>query len=267
MKLIEAQPKHPYVRRLVDRYQFYDSQDKTIFKSIPNGKVEAWITIEGSLEILDHQVNQFRPIHPNSFYPISNQITLFRIPEKLVCINLKLHPIVLGFPFFKNFFQEWQNLSTLILFSNSALASIQNLDFLQPSGLDFSFLDRELEQFFGQQEENEAVTKIIALMTEKQGSSSQVVELAKKMNMSTKTLERIVRKHFSSSPKDLWNIIRFGQTTGFLKNNQTQKLIEALAFGYYDQSHFTKECRRITGLPPTALFQQMKLPTNDLLFE
>ncbi|MBX2874360.1 MAG: helix-turn-helix domain-containing protein [Saprospiraceae bacterium] len=267
MKLIEAQPKSTFLQKMIDRYQFYDCREGVLFKSIPNGKIEGWTIISGQLELLDDHHNQFVPVEEHGFYPMSKEVTLFRIPETLICLNIKLNLTVLSYPFFDNFFHHWRELSTASLFDEQSFQSIQALDFLQEGSIDTSVLDAALERFFQGQQAIPQLSQIIVFMMERLDSSTKIGHLAKAMNMSTKTLERLTYKHFSKSPKELWNIIRFGKATAHLRKVETSKLIEALSFGYYDQSHFNKTCRQITGLAPRELFNQMKLPTNDLLFE
>ncbi len=267
MKLIEARPNSTFLQKLIDRYQFYHFQNGVVAKSIPNGKIEGWIVIDGQLELLDSQQNQFVPVEGYGFYPMSKEVNLFRIPEGLICLNIKMHLTVLSYPFFHGFFQHWRELSTASLFDEKSFASIQALSFLQQENIDTSMLDKALERFFKQQKAVPKLSQIIVFMMERLNSSTKISDLANTMNMSTKTLERLTYKHFSLSPKDLWNIIRFGITTAHLRREETQKLIEALSFGYYDQSHFNKTCKKITGLSPKELFSQMKLPTNDLLFD
>lgn len=267
MKLIEARPRSTFLQKLIDRYQFYDFQKGVLAKSIPNGKIEGWTIISGQLELLDNQQNQFVPVAPDSFYPMSKEVTLFRIPETLICLNIKMHLTVLSYPFFHGFFQQWRDLSTRSLFDRKSFENIRALSFLQQETIDTTILDKALERFFQRQKAIPQLMQIIAFMMERLDSSTKISDLANTMNMSTKTLERLTYKHFSLSPKELWNIIRFGITTAHLRKEKTQKLIEALSFGYYDQSHFNKACKKITGLSPKDLFSQMKLPTNDLLFE
>lgn len=267
MKLIEAQPKSPFLQKLIDRYQFYHFQQGVLVKSIPNGKIEGWTIISGQLELLDNQQNQFVPVEPYGFYPMSKEVTLFRIPKSLICLNIKMHLTVLSYPFFHGFFQQWRGLSTRSMFDEKSFDSIQTLSFLQGESIDTSILDTALEGFFQRQKAVPELSQIIVFMMEQLDSSTKISDLANTMSMSTKTLERLTYKHFSLSPKELWNIIRFGIATAHLRKEKTQKLIEALSFGYYDQSHFNKACKKITGLSPKELFSQMKLPTNDLLFE
>ena len=66
---------------------------------------------------------------------------------------------------------------------------------------------------------------------------------------------------------ELCKIFRFEKTTAYLQKNESAKLIEALDFGYYDQSHFIKTCKKITGISPRKLFERMKLPTKDLIVD
>jgi len=50
-----------------------------------------------------------------------------------------------------------------------------------------------------------------------------------------------------------------------MKTTPSEMFVEALAFGYYDQSHFIRECKRIAGVSPKELFSNMRLSTPDLM--
>lgn len=263
MKLIECNPKSQFVSKYVDRYQFYDIEEPSYLKTIPNGKIECWFIIDGGFEILDVERNEFVTAKKYGAFPASNQFSILRIPNKLVCLNIKMNLDVLGFNKFNDFCSDFKKLSSEFLFSKRILENIQGLDFISKKGVDVVCIDNWLTPFFLDKNENPEISEILVHLD--QLNDLTVAQLAKKMNMSTKTLERITKKYFNLTPRDFWNIIRFERTTAHLKENKTKKFIDALSFGYYDQSHFIKECKRITGTTPKNLFAKMKLPTNDLM--
>ena len=109
--------------------------------------------------------------------------------------------------------------------------------------------------------------KVIQLIEGQLTDQLRVVDLADKMNMSPKTMERWIKKQFNLSPKELLQVMRFEHVSSELKNQPNSKLIDSIEYGYYDQSHFIKECRKITGYSPKDFFSRMKLPTNDIIFK
>ena len=95
----------------------------------------------------------------------------------------------------------------------------------------------------------------------------RVSELAAQNHLSVKSFERLVNRVCGMTPKQLLRIIRFGKSSIHLKKSAGARLIDALEFGYYDQSHFSKECKRLTQLRPTEFLSKLQLNVADLVFE
>ena len=128
-------------------------------------------------------------------------------------------------------------------------------------------MDQILANALKENDLNSEIVKLTELMEAHIHEDFRVNLLAEEMNMSSKTLERLTKKHFNLSPKNLWKVIRFEHTTSHIKRSETQKLIDSLSYGYYDQSHFIKECKKVTGYTPKEFFSKLKLSTNDLIFD
>ena len=54
---------------------------------------------------------------------------------------------------------------------------------------------------------------------------------------------------------------------GELKKNEGFKFIDTLEFGYYDQSHFIRECKRITQLNPKDFLSKLNMDVHDIIIE
>jgi AraC-like DNA-binding protein len=84
-----------------------------------------------------------------------------------------------------------------------------------------------------------------------------VKELEKKTGYSSRWLNMKFNDKLGVSPKNLCSIIRFKHYyEGFISGNE--KLFSRNDFyeSYYDQSHFIKDFKRFTGLPPTKFEKQ-----------
>jgi AraC-like DNA-binding protein len=76
--------------------------------------------------------------------------------------------------------------------------------------------------------------------------------LAAGLGLSQDRLEKRFRQAVGTSPKQYCSILRLRYALG---GSQTRSLVElALEAGYYDQSHFVREFRAITGEPPRKFF-------------
>lgn len=85
----------------------------------------------------------------------------------------------------------------------------------------------------------------------KQGSVS-IKKIIDKLSISRDSFEKKFRKQVGTSPKKFSNIVRFRNL--FENKNDEITLTEiGLNAGYYDQSHFIKDFKEITGKKPSKL--------------
>ena len=85
-----------------------------------------------------------------------------------------------------------------------------------------------------------------------------VKELEKKTGYSSRWLNMKFNDKLGVSPKNLSSIIRFTQYyQAFISGNEKSFLKNDFYEFYYDQSHFIKDFKRFTGLPPTRFEKQI----------
>lgn len=84
-----------------------------------------------------------------------------------------------------------------------------------------------------------------------------VIELADKMNINRRNMERRFEMAIGLSPKQLSRVVRLQSTLKKLNGMQYGSLT-ALAYenGYYDQAHFIKDFKEFTGLSPKLFFSR-----------
>ena len=84
-----------------------------------------------------------------------------------------------------------------------------------------------------------------------------VKELEKKTGYSSRWLNMKFNDKLGVSPKNLSSIIRFKQYyQAFINGNEKSFFRNDFYELYYDQSHFIKDFKRFTGLPPTKFEKQ-----------
>lgn len=266
MQLIEAFPSNPIVSQFIDRYQYYDFPETTFIKTIPNGKIESWIINFGECQIWDQELEEFQNGQKDTFFPAKNDTSFLKINGKLRCTNIKWKLTALSLSFFKEFFAEWKTLVVEDLFGIE-YEKIKTLQFVDGQRLDVASLDRSFEKIITKNKQEHHILKLMQCIESEFPNGFKVEALAQSICVSSKTLERQIKNYFSLSPNALSRILRFSHATTHLKNSESFKYIESLSFGYYDQSHFIKECRQMTGYAPKDFFSKLKLSTTDLLFE
>lgn len=82
-----------------------------------------------------------------------------------------------------------------------------------------------------------------------------VVELADKMNINCRNMERKFASAIGISPKQLARVARLQATLKMLDQKKINNLT-SLAYenGYYDQSHFIKDFKEFTGISPKSFY-------------
>jgi AraC-like DNA-binding protein len=97
----------------------------------------------------------------------------------------------------------------------------------------------------------------IEKITASKGSIT-VKELEKKTGYSSRWLNMKFNDKLGVSPKNLCSIIRFKHYyEGFISGNEKSFSRNDFYESYYDQSHFIKDFKRFTGLPPARFEKQI----------
>ena len=123
---------------------------------------------------------------------------------------------------------------------------------INTKSLPFAKLDEIFEALFCDVVLDERI--MIATQTiSAQGGQIDIEHLSATYQLSQKQLERLFVKHVGTTPKRFARFIRFIQTHKHLTKEGLDNLcIKVLEKGYYDQAHFNREYKSLTGLTPTS---------------
>ena len=88
----------------------------------------------------------------------------------------------------------------------------------------------------------------------------KVYELAEELKTSTKTLNRKFHKQLNCSVKDYLEVSQFRKSFNHFLVNIEKENLTTLShhFNYYDQSELIRHYKKITGIAPKKLFQNVK---------
>jgi AraC-like DNA-binding protein len=82
----------------------------------------------------------------------------------------------------------------------------------------------------------------------------RIAELVRELGWSERHFARQFNEHIGLSPKVFARVLRFAGAVRVLTTDRSIDLADvALACGYFDQSHFTREFRAFAGTTPVAL--------------
>ncbi|MBZ4420792.1 AraC family transcriptional regulator [Myxococcus sp. RHSTA-1-4] len=88
------------------------------------------------------------------------------------------------------------------------------------------------------------------------GGQVRMSTLARTLGVSERTLHRDVLDEAGVPPKRLARVLRFQRAVSLLRSGAEEDLASvALACGYSDQAHLSREVRELAGVTPTALLE------------
>jgi AraC-like DNA-binding protein len=116
----------------------------------------------------------------------------------------------------------------------------------------FDALNRELLGVLERSRPDPAVSEAVALLAQR---SVRVGEIAARVHLSERQLERRFAEQVGYGPKTLHRILRLQQVIQQLESPAADLQLAGLAAatGYADQAHLSRESRRLTGLTPRQL--------------
>ncbi|MBS1795251.1 MAG: helix-turn-helix transcriptional regulator [Acidobacteria bacterium] len=99
------------------------------------------------------------------------------------------------------------------------------------------------------------------------GGNGRVEQLAGKLGISSRHLEKLFRRHVGISPKSFAGIVRFQNGLRLLQSGRNDSLTEvACAADYYDQSHFIHSVKNYSGMTPSRLKREKMTMQKPFLF-
>lgn len=97
------------------------------------------------------------------------------------------------------------------------------------------------------------LSKILDIIVMKKGIIS-LREICDNFHISVRTIQRKFMDEIGMSPKEYLQITRLNHALNLLKTNQYKNLTElSYLSGYYDQSHYIRDIRKMFGISPRSL--------------
>jgi AraC-like DNA-binding protein len=265
-------PSNQLLTGFIESYFFIEARELKEVQTIPNGRIDASIVLEGEIEWFYPEKKIFTVLPSCSFYPLTGTIGRARAENILKCVSIKFYPHLLAHFAFQNhklkepaafhvFFKTPEADNNLVAAIKEAKTPEQKIKFL-----DSYFADVLLSR-------NDQLDKWIMNVIQGLGKNGfterKIGDMAKDMKISVKTLERRFIKIIGITPQMFSKIIQLQKTIHKIKKGKQTllhgDLLEALDGGYFDQSHFIKSCKSITGFTPKKLFAQQPSQMTDLI--
>jgi AraC-like DNA-binding protein len=122
-------------------------------------------------------------------------------------------------------------------------AAVCKADQPEQTALLDAFLEEELHNTY-----NYKLEEAVQLIRREQGQLS-IHELCSQLKINYKWLQRSFKQQLGIAPKAYIDSIRFLYACFRMEQDRNLTSV-ALSSGYYDQAHFTKACKRFTGVAP-----------------
>jgi AraC-like DNA-binding protein len=104
----------------------------------------------------------------------------------------------------------------------------------------------------------DAIAPAIHRLIQSNRQAEVIPSLRDRLGLSERTVRRVCRKAFGYGPKRLERILRFQRFLRLGRDAQSLGLAGlALAAGYADQAHLTRETAELAGLTPRAILAQL----------
>jgi len=106
-----------------------------------------------------------------------------------------------------------------------------------------------LRQFVGF--ENCKLEQALSVLTDSEDQCS-IAEISSRLDISTKTLDRLFLRHLGVTPRQIRKIARFRRSAELITSDDTAMSLAdiAQASGYYDQADFIRQYHQLAGAPP-----------------
>lgn len=117
---------------------------------------------------------------------------------------------------------------------------------------------------FCDRSEYSAIEKALKLL-ENSGEKIIISTIASEVNLNAKTFQRYFQKHMGCSPVAYRRICRFRSSLRNMLNSAEWKNLTDITYeeGYYDQSYFIKEFRKITNHNPKDFFKSTSIVDGE----
>lgn len=272
MEVIHAIPAHPLIQSLVEVYYFIHENEPREVSTLPNARVDAAITLAGTIHWYYPDERRFKPLPACCFFGLTNTIGRAQIHEPLHCVSIKFYPHVLALRAFASIrLTEPVGFDQVFHTPDDERQLIQALHTERSIDNWIALLDTYFLNHLMPDAQETWLQKIIRRIEADPSDAILIQTLADEAHISIKTLERRFLNAMGLTPKQYARIAQLQYTARTIRRDSTTlergDLLESLGTGYYDQSHFVKACRAITGLSPRKLFAAMGSPLSDLLTE
>jgi len=276
MKIDTFYPTHAVLKEVIEYYYFQKTDSNnfsTDYYAFPNVVVPLNIHKNVTCQINGHQVNVMGIKQKNYLMILNGRYEIpLHVQQKgqIDKVTIIFKPLGLNHfikaPFIEvaqnptQIFAEWTKTESYLPFLEQFFSE-------QDNGKRISILEDYLLSIYQPFTEHLFLSDILNMLNDFDKEVS-IENIAKNFSLSSRTLDRLFKKHLGVSPISFRKIARFRHS---LKNKMFNSKFNTLTkIGYesnfYDQSYFNKVYKNLTGQNPKAFFNSIEKLADDKLF-
>jgi AraC-like DNA-binding protein len=236
-------------------------------ETLPNGRADAAIALEGRLEWLNQRTHHFEPLPVGTLFPATTQGGTVRSLGPCHCLGIKFKPALYAVQKIASVLRDEPVSFAPALGDETEVESFfEELRSAGGAERQVAIMDQYLARWITSSRQERWLHEAIALLESDAINPLTLKMIAAQLEVNIKTLERRFKKSLGMTPKafslihqlqcTLKEIHQVSQSYGHLGKNMGTR--------FHDQSHFIRTCQRITGKTPKTLVRQLVKHMSDL---
>ena len=242
----------PKYSGLISTFRVYAFDKPTVLNLYPEGHHELLFQLRGRFAQKSVKANEWvvRPV--NFLGGLHNQsFQVKSLDENAKIVSIRFTPLGA-----RSFLPDRLNLykNALVELNNLDIKA-ENLNWSERSDIAFiRQLDRFLIQLYRERKKN--VVDLVLTELVKQHGFSSISSICKRLNVSQSYLRAQFNEQVGMSPKEYSKILRVNRIIELLDSNNYDSLTElSYRLGYFDQAHFIKDFKSVTGTSPNKYYK------------
>lgn len=231
------------LQEYIDSYWFFENSTdkKIVFPVVPDGCSDIIFYLNESVK--------FNNIKDTFVSGVMEYSQLTNIPPKMKLFGIRFKPGAISY-ILKTNLNNLANKMLELSKINSDLYKYIKIDSSNKNTDIISNIENQLKIILQKTEIKDDFLEITKEIKEDPQISIQ--NLATKYNMSLKSLQRIFNKRIGTTPKKFSRIMRFQKAHNKITKEGLKNIVYiALSSGYFDQAHFNREYKKLTGFNPS----------------
>ena len=238
---------------LIESYRVYELDNQTELDLDPEGNFELIFQLSGDFLQRTYGTEEWK-IRPKNFVGglHSKSFQIRGTSEKSKLISVRFKPLGA-----RHFMPDRLNLFKNSLIDLSDIS--KEIRHLELQGMENAELSHKLDAFLAtsfSEYHKSVIDHAVEIISNTKGFIG-IKSICNKLNISESHLRKLFNEQVGMSPKEYSKVLRINYISSILKQNHCSTLTQlSYELGYYDQAHFIKDFKSVTGRSPRSYLRQ-----------